>query len=256
MIKTIFISILFCFLGLFATGQSGFFAGNSVQVNLHAGKIVKNYPVFPGSGISSLIEFRWQYQTYKSWTSYYGYPTIGFGGFFGSFGNPDELGNVYGLMPQMTFTVRKNRKIPLILTLGWGYGYWTKKYDAVTNPNNMAIGANITNMACFSATIPIRLSANLQMNIGLSTTHFSNGHYRMPNNGINIPSFVVGLHFGNDTVISKIKTDKFNPQKMANSYSGRHRLTRFRRWQQTHWRTAIPRICFNGRINETNQPLR
>ena len=204
------------FWGLFSVsgfGQSEFFTNNSLQANFHGGKIVKNYPVFPKSGISSLMEFRWQRQIQKIWASYYSYPQAGIAGFFGSFGNPDELGNVFGLMPQMTFTARKKRRIPLHLTLGWGYGYWTKKYDAETNPDNMAIGTDFTNMACFSTTMPIRLSGNIQMNIGISTTHFSNGHYRMPNNGINILSLVVGFRFGNDTVIHKLKTDKFTSPK-------------------------------------------
>jgi len=211
--KYFFAGIFFWVFSFTGFGQLSFFTNNSLQANLHAGKIVKNYPVFPESGISLLSEFSWLHQTQKQWASYYGYPQTGIAVFYGSFGNPDELGNVYGLMPQMSFTVRKNHRKPVHLTLGWGYSYWTKKYDAVTNPDNMAIGENITNMACFSATVPIRLTTNLQMNLGISTTHFSNGHYRMPNNGINILSFIVGLYFGNDTIIPKIKTDKFNPKK-------------------------------------------
>ncbi len=201
--------ILFVFFALTVVGQSVFFTENSLQANLHTGKIVKNYPVFPEVGISSLVEFRWQHQARKIWASYYGYPATGFAGFFGTFGNPEELGNVYAIMPQISFTIRKNRKIPVKLTLGWGYGYWTKKHDPLTNPDNLAIGTHITNMADFSVMIPIHLSANLQMNIGTSTTHFSNGHYRMPNNGINILSLIIGFHLGNDTIVHRIKRNPF-----------------------------------------------
>jgi len=204
-----FTGILFLSYSLNTFGQSGFFNHNSLQTHFYAGKIVKNYPVFPKSGLSSLIAFSWQRQTKKTWASYYGYPKFGMAVVLGDFGNSNELGNVVGLMPEMIFTIRKTRKIPIHLTLGWGYGYWTKKYDAITNPNNMAIGSSITNMAFFSATMPISLSEQIRMNLGISTTHFSNGHYRMPNNGINIPSVVVGINFGNDTIQPKPESEKF-----------------------------------------------
>ena len=208
-----FIEIFFWIFSLTGFGQSGFFDNNSLQANFHGGKIVKNYPVFPESGMSSFMEFRWQHQSQKQWALYYGFPNVGVAAFFGSFGNPEELGNVFGIMPQMTFTVRRNHQTPIHLILGWGYSYWTKRYDAVTNPDNMAIGANITNMASFSATMPFRLSKNIQMNIGVSTIHCSNGHYRMPNNGINIPSLVLGFRFGNDTIFYKSVIEKMFAKK-------------------------------------------
>ncbi len=204
-----FFGILFLLYSVTSFGQSGFVNHNRLQTHFYAGKIVKNYPVFPKSEFASLVAFSWQWQTHKTWASYYGYPKFGMTMVFGDFGNPNELGNVVGLMPEMTFTIRKTRNIPIHLTLGWGYSYWTKKYDAITNPNNMAIGANLTNMASFSATIPICLSKTIQMNIGVSTTHFSNGHYRMPNNGINIPSVVIGINIGNDTIQAKPESEKF-----------------------------------------------
>ncbi len=201
---------MFSFTGF---GQSGFFANNSLQVNLHTGKIIKNYPVFPKSGMSSLVELRWQHRTQKQWALYYDYPSVGVAAFFGSFGNPDELGNLLGFMPQMSFTVREKHRKPIHLTLGWGYSYWTQKYNAVTNSDNMAIGSSITNMATFSATVPFRLSENIRMNAGISTIHCSNGHYRMPNNGINILSLVVGFRLGNDTVLYKPDIEKMPAKK-------------------------------------------
>lgn len=205
--KRLFMAILFFLQGFLARGQIGVSHNQSLQINFHGGKIIKNYPVFPKSGLSSILEINWQQQTQKKWAAFYNYPTVGFSSVFGSFGNPNEIGYVLGIMPKMRFIARRQTGKTFHLSLGWGYAFWTKKYNPKYNPYNMAISTNITNMAFFSATTPVKFSKAIQMNIGLSTIHFSNGHYRIPNNGINILSFVVGMQLGKDTIFHKYKPE-------------------------------------------------
>lgn len=208
MYKTIF-CLSFFLINLLSYSQS-----NSYQLNIHIGRVVKNYPVFPPSSISSLIELRWQQQLLSQWSSFYRYPKLGLTSVFSNYGNEKELGFGIGLMPQLTFNVRKKYRIPLWLTFGWGYSYITKKYDPYSNPINTAVSTNITNMACFSAMTTINLSNKFKLNVGISTLHFSNGHYRMPNNGINIPSLVLGLQFGKDSIFSQPEKQNFNLKKI------------------------------------------
>ena len=69
--------------------------------------------------------------------------------------------------------------------------YSEKVLDHYQNPKNVAIGTNWNTMMCFGLK-SIQRFKNSTISLGIDLTHFSNGGFKMPNYGINIPYISVG----------------------------------------------------------------
>lgn len=111
----------------------------------------------------------------------------------GSLGNPDIFGSAIALVPNLTININRNNPWSLQATLGVGFSYFTMPYDPVTNKENLLVGSHITNLTYATILIRRRLDKQLFMKTGISYFHGSNGHYQLPNVGINIPSVSMGL---------------------------------------------------------------
>ena len=65
------------------------------------------------------------------------------------------------------------------LAMGW------RPYDAVDNPDNHVIGSRVTANITAELYLTYRLNRWLDVNAGVSFTHFSNGNTKIPNAGLN-----------------------------------------------------------------------
>lgn len=68
--------------------------------------------------------------------------------------------------------------------LGLAYGW--KNYDQKDHPDNRVIGSKMTAHINVDLYLRYRLSKNLDLNLGASITHYSNGNTSIPNAGLNI----------------------------------------------------------------------
>ena len=175
--------------------------GNSqnliIENRFHSGKIVKNYPSFPERSLSWIYEFNLSKQTTgeNSWHVNYGYPRIGLSVFCGSLGNTDILGNVTGLVPNMNLHLIKGKNWQTRMTLGCGFAYFQKPYDSVNNAENILIGSKITNYSFATLSFNRKINQRLVFTSGISAMHCSNGHYQVPNLGMNIIAVSMGLKY-------------------------------------------------------------
>jgi hypothetical protein len=82
-------------------------------------------------------------------------------------------------------------------------GFLTKSFDRVDNFKNNAIGSHINAFINFRLLNEWNVGKNYKLQSGLSLTHFSNGAFKMPNLGVNVPTIFLGL------------SKSFNYDKMA-----------------------------------------
>ena len=174
-----------------------------IDVNLHSGLVINNYiywDSFPARNPSALIELKFGRQTIgeKRWHQHYGFPQASLSLIAGYLGNSKELGYTIGLVPNMTLNAINQNKWSLKVTLGLGFAYFNKPYDFETNPTNILIGGHITNLSIAQFYFRRILSDNLDLNFGLSAIHASDGHYQLPNVGLNMITAQLGLkHYFN-----------------------------------------------------------
>jgi len=122
----------------------------------------------------------------KSWHATYSYPDIGIHWFYGSVGNTEILGRYTGFFASISFPFIHREHFRLNARLGAGLAYTNKVYNPEINPKNVAISTPL------NALIELGLDASFYfgknwMTLGLDLTHFSNGSFRVPNLGLNIP---------------------------------------------------------------------
>ncbi len=141
----------------------------------------------------------------KNWHHDYAFPWTGLSVQVLDLGNSRQLGTAIGLTPYLRLPLTSSRN--LNLKLGFGLGYLSKHYERIENQKNTAIGSNINISACVGFWQRIGLSKNMALQAGLQLQHFSNGAFRTPNLGINVPMFSLGLLFGrNDDTPTRIPT--------------------------------------------------
>lgn len=75
------------------------------------------------------------------------------------------------------------------LTMGW------KPYDEVENPDNTLIGSKVTAYIGLECCLNWRLSNSIDLNIGGSIAHYSNGNTQLPNFGLNVGAVKVSLAY-------------------------------------------------------------
>ncbi len=168
-----------------------------IQPQVHVGKLLKIYPVFPETNSAILSEVNIALQTAgsKEWHQTFHYPQVGVAFFYGYLGNDEVMGQNYSIVPNLAFNTKKEKRIWLQTRFGMGFSYFTKHYDKITNPTNLVIGSSINNMTFLAIDAQFKLSSHFNFNIGVSTLHFSNGHYQLPNLGANIAAATVGISY-------------------------------------------------------------
>lgn len=171
-----------------------------IKEKIHFGEIINNYLYFdnyPKRKVSFINELYFGLKTRgsKNWHKQYKFPEIGASLIFGDVGNRDELGYVTGIVPSMNIEIYRKEKIMLQTIIGIGVGYFNKPYDSITNPYNILIGSHFTNLSFFSLVLNYKLSTKLKFVSSLNIIHASNGHYQVPNAGLNMPTINFGLKY-------------------------------------------------------------
>ncbi len=175
-----------------------------LETNLHSGLIINNYVFwdsFPPRNPSALMELNFGKQTIgtRQWQQHYGFPQVGVSLIGGYLGNSKELGFTIGLIPNVTINAINENKWSLKIKMGLGFAYFNKPYDAESNRTNILIGSHITNLSIAQLYFRRILNESTDLNFGLSAIHASDGHYQLPNVGMNMITTHLGLkhYFGN-----------------------------------------------------------
>lgn len=144
------------------------------------------------------IELSWLTHTRGKnyWEQLYNFPMLGFGYQFLSTGNPDEIGTIHALYPQVLFPLLHNYHMLMTIKFGMGLGYVEKAFDIESNYKNIAIGSKWNAIVTTGFTLRYPYKSKTQFNAGIDFIHLSNGAMKIPNQGFNIPTATLGVnHF-------------------------------------------------------------
>jgi hypothetical protein len=125
---------------------------------------------------------------------YYGMPYRGIGFYKPFYSMWKEMGNpfsVYLFQGAALKTFRSERSLNYEINLGVSFNW--KHFDALDNPGFEALGSSVNVYVAGDLYYKRPLAENLDLNLGLNVTHFSNGAQRTPNYGINSVSPFVEL---------------------------------------------------------------
>jgi len=207
---------------IYSQGPPKSYYSNSLQVTFHQGAILPHraqvMEVIEKS--TQAIEISYNKTTFgkKTWQQLYSYPKVGISALVIGLGNPEKLGNGYGIFPFIELPLNHG-KVSLKFKNGYGLGYIQKPFDRELNPKNIAIGSHINALIYANMMMGVNITKQLNANLGLSLIHFSNGSSSRPNLGINILSanFGAAYRFGvkEPRLISKLdKRDRIWRKQM------------------------------------------
>ena len=150
------------------------------------------------------------------WAKQLGYPKTGISIGYTNLGNLEYIGNAYTLLPFIEFGLFKKKTNKLSLLAGIGASYIDRQYNISTNPFNKAISTKI-NWA-FKSFIYYEAfkNNNIKWRAGIGYIHNSNGHIKLPNQGLN--SFLLSISSQFDFKKEEIKTLKSNKNTTSQNY--------------------------------------
>ena len=75
--------------------------------------------------------------------------------------------------------------------LGMAFGW--NHYDPVTNLDNKVVGSKVTALLSAGTYLNWRMNRYMDVNMGITLSHYSNGNTQLPNNGLNTASLKAGV---------------------------------------------------------------
>lgn len=117
----------------------------------------------------------------KEWASRLNYPKTGVMLGFINFGNSNKVGQAISMVPFAEF-----QWLPrFYLSVGMGVSYMNTLYDEETNPFNRGITTNLNWSYRSFLYYSLEKKKKLEWRLGAGYFHHSNGHTRLPNQGLN-----------------------------------------------------------------------
>jgi len=173
------------------------------ESTIHAGYIVRNSGDLPKNRMPFFISLNPSVQTSgkNDWNQALGFPRVGCRITLGDLGNKRELGYMLGLTPNMTFKSLAARWYVPAVNLGLGIAWFNKPFNMKSNPGNFYIGSQITALAEASVQVEPKINNRTFSIIGIRVIHNSNGHYQVPNLGMNTLSLYMGILFNSKMLV-------------------------------------------------------
>jgi len=179
---------------------------SSFFVQLNLGSTLKANTGFPETGLQTglLTGIGWhQLREDQQWAQWLRRPTTGI--LFGvtDFGNPENVGYALAFMPYLELNPFSNQNTRWKLRTGLGFSYLNRQFDPETNPFNRAVSTDIKWSFRSLLYYDFARFEKTTWRVGFGYTHHSNGHMRLPNQGLN-------------SVVASLEADFHNDNKDAN----------------------------------------
>ncbi|RYZ38841.1 MAG: hypothetical protein EOP49_30680, partial [Sphingobacteriales bacterium] len=177
----------------------------SLEINGMYGFLMANQPkaYYVRNDQSRMLELNISRQTdgSHSWHHASNFPRTGLAILYGGVGSAEHVGNILAIYPFIHFPLKRNSRWQMSFRLGTGLGWVGKPYDKERNYKNLMIGTHLNATISMRLQSELRLSQHVSMNAGISFSHLSNGTFRLPNLGLNVPAISLGLRYHSEEKI-------------------------------------------------------
>ena len=127
------------------------------------------------------------------------HPETGYAFFFANLRNKEILGNLYAGYAFIHIPVFHSGHFKSTIRAGAGIAYANDPYNPTENYKNVLIGSHVLATFNLETSVEYALTPDASINGSLSLNHFSNGQIKIPNYGVNLAGFKLGMSysFGN-----------------------------------------------------------
>ncbi len=194
-IRVCLLIFLFCNI-FFCNGQTRF-QNSAFETGVNSGMVVKNYPVFPDRerGVVFNASYYKKLTGKKSWHRNYFYPEVTLQGWYGDLGNKKVLGKLYGVSSGFRWSQSLSNRFTVSEQALFGAAYFTRPFNEKSNPENITIGSSLTPLASARLSLEYHINPFFSILANYGILHASNGHYQLPNLGVNLPVFGLSIKY-------------------------------------------------------------
>lgn len=132
--------------------------------------------------------------TRKNWHKNFHYPSHGIALFAGQLANAQLIGSGYALIHYVNMHFIQKMKMEWNIRLGTGIGYISRPFDRNSNNKNNAIGSHFNGIMSTQTQLLFK-TKKWAFGPGISLLHYSNGSFKMPNLGLNMPAVFFSLQY-------------------------------------------------------------
>ncbi len=188
--------IFFCAVFIFYPLQAQKLAGWGVEPNFCYGKIFVHTsnirtPILANT-IGGEIAIEKKLQGKNPQHAHAKYPEVGILLNYQNF-NQRFIGWGLGISPYINMDFFKYKNFRLYGRLALGVGWLSDHYNAANNTYNNIVGSNVSNNTILRLAAGIKINKNWELRPAFHFSHFSNAASQLPNYGINVTSFQLGL---------------------------------------------------------------
>lgn len=200
MVKTVFILFLFVFANsLYGKTSRSDSIVYWIEASFMNGILLKHNhkidPLVKGRMKLSRLSVVFPTDGTRAWTSLFRYPELGVGFLFSDFSNPKMLGYGYTLHGFIRIPIIKKSISTIFYQMELGPTYLTKKYDPVSNPQNLAIGSNLNLYSFIGIGANLNFKKKFTISASYGISHYSFGTIVQPNVGLNLLTTNVNLSY-------------------------------------------------------------
>ncbi|MCW5923774.1 MAG: acyloxyacyl hydrolase [Saprospiraceae bacterium] len=112
-----------------------------------------------------------------------------------NFDNPEVLGQSVTFAGFVEPMIRPWGRFYGSVQMGLGISYLSKVYDAETNPTNLFFSFPLSFLAMTNAYLHYKASPHWEISAGFNYNHISNGGMKLPNKGMNFPTWNAGFNY-------------------------------------------------------------
>lgn len=183
---------------------------HSIQLKSKIGYLMAHRPVMnalqQGHVWGFELNYKMNFKGTREWQRVYKYPSLCFGVQYYNLGYEEVLGHAIAVYPYLELPFINRDGYGLNFNIGLGYGYITKKFDQETNPMNLAVGTHSNAIIQLGASFR-KTFKRTSISVGFDFTHFSNASSELPNLGLNIPNFYIGLEQTLNEPVKKLEPE-------------------------------------------------
>lgn len=147
------------------------------------------------SHFSFSLKYGWQSLGTRNWQRSYNAPHYGIGVNMAYFEDAEELGNPFSIFGFFGIPIVRISRFELYNELRFGAAVNNDFYHPDENPNNTAIGSPITIYLNVGIVANYQITKRLDLGVGMSFSHYSNGGFERPNRGLNLYASHVELKY-------------------------------------------------------------
>lgn len=181
------------------TAKESLFTDIIIDTKVHYGTIFPHRKfmrhLVTGHSTFAMISLSKQLYGNKPWERIYNYPTKGIAFHYINLGNPEQLGNAYGIYPYISFPCIRSKNYTFSYRWGTGAGFIEKPFNREDNYKNNAVSTKINFLLSVILESRWEIHNRLSLTADFGFTHMSNGDVKLPNLGINIADFGLGVSY-------------------------------------------------------------